>query len=405
MERHDMGHGDWPGTADAVVIGGGVVGAATAFALARDGLRVVVVERKSALGALTTAASAASFRAQFTDAANIALMRESIAVFERFAEVAGLPGYDLGLRQQGYLFASDREADVEALRERVARQRDLGLDDVEFLAGDEVRRRFPYLNPAVRGAAFRARDGWLDAGRLTAGFARASGARFLLDTEVVEIAVAGGRAIGVATSRGQISAPVVVVAAGPYSAAVAATADVALPLAPVRRHRLIVAPRPAIPPDAPMTIDATTGAHWRPQALEGGTGALVAWSQDEPPGPPVDPVPPDPAYPAIALTAIIHLSPFWADLIPTLGPADLRLSAGQYTVSPDHNALIGPVEAVAGLYVNTGYSGHGVMASPGGARLLADLIAGCRADVDNPFSPRRFKDGLPAATEGERMVL
>ncbi|HEX5506591.1 MAG TPA: FAD-dependent oxidoreductase [Thermomicrobiales bacterium] len=405
MDRLDARHEPWPDTADAVVIGGGVVGAATAFSLARAGLRAVVVERKAALGALTTAASAASFRAQFTDAANIALMRESIAVFEHFAEVTGLPGYDLGIRQNGYLFASDREDDVAALRARVARQRDLGLADVEFLDGDEVRRRCPYLDPVVRGAAFRARDGWLDAGRLTHGFARASGARFLLETEVTTIVVAGGRVGGVVTSRGRIGAPVVVVAAGPYSGVVAATAGVDLPLAPVRRHRLIVAPRPAIPPDAPMTIDATTGAHWRPQLMDGGVGALVAWSQDEAPTPPRDPVPPDPAYPAVALAGIVRLSPFWADVIPTLGPADLRLSAGQYTVSPDHNALIGPVEAVAGLYVNAGYSGHGVMASPGGARLLADLVAGRRADADNPFSPQRFKDGLPAATEGERMVL
>ena len=111
--------GDWPATADVVVVGGGIVGAATAFYAARAGLSVVLVERRTALGALTTAASAASFRAQFTDAANIALMRESIAVFERFGEVIGDPACDIRLRQGGYLFVSDRAEDIAALRARV----------------------------------------------------------------------------------------------------------------------------------------------------------------------------------------------------------------------------------------------------------------------------------------------
>ena len=219
---------------------------------------------------------------------------------------------------------------------------------------------------------------------------------------MLRIDAARGRVRGVATAGGTIAADAVVVAAGPFSGRVAATAGVELPVTPLRRHKLEIAPRPAIPLAGPMTIDAVTGAHWRP---DGAGGALAAWSQPEEPAPPLDPVPPDPAFPALVLAGIARLSPFWTALAPRLRPADLRLAAGQYTVTPDHNPLIGPVAAVEGLFVNTGYSGHGVMASPGGARLLADLLTGRCDDRDNPYSPQRFAAGFPQKTEGERMVL
>src|SRR5438105_1801755 len=93
-----------PRTADLVMIGGGIVGAATAFFASRAGLRTVVLERRPALCTLTTPASTGAFRAQFDNPEEIALVRESIALFEQFAEVTSLPGYDLDLRQQGYLW-------------------------------------------------------------------------------------------------------------------------------------------------------------------------------------------------------------------------------------------------------------------------------------------------------------
>src|SRR5437588_11001307 len=95
---------DLPPSADLVIIGGGIVGAATAFFAARAGLRAVVLEARPALCSLTTPASTGAFRAQFDNPEEIALVREGIALFERFAEVAGLPGYEIGLCQQGYLW-------------------------------------------------------------------------------------------------------------------------------------------------------------------------------------------------------------------------------------------------------------------------------------------------------------
>src|ERR687884_544827 len=104
MARPAVGYStELPATADVVVIGGGIVGAATTFFATRAGLRVVLLEKRRALCTLTTPVSTGAFRLQFDNPEEIALVRESVDLFEHFAEVAELPGYDIGVRQQGYL--------------------------------------------------------------------------------------------------------------------------------------------------------------------------------------------------------------------------------------------------------------------------------------------------------------
>src|SRR5918997_5845624 len=93
-----------PATADLVVVGGGVIGCATAFFAARAGLRAVVIERRPALGTLTTPASTGAFRLQFDNAEEIEIVREGVALFDAFGERTGLAGWDVDLRHGGYLF-------------------------------------------------------------------------------------------------------------------------------------------------------------------------------------------------------------------------------------------------------------------------------------------------------------
>src|SRR4026207_408704 len=131
-----------PPTADVVVVGGGVVGGATAFFSARAGLRTVVLERHAALGTLTTPVSTGAFRLQFDNPEEIDIVREGVELFDAFAERTGLEGWDLGLRHGGYLFCSLTDATVERARRLVARQREWGLTDVELLSGDEARGRW-----------------------------------------------------------------------------------------------------------------------------------------------------------------------------------------------------------------------------------------------------------------------
>src|SRR5215210_2271027 len=88
-----------PASAELVVIGGGIAGAATAFFAARAGLDVVLLEKRPALCTLTTPASTGAFRLQFDNPQETTLVRESVAFFEAFAEVTDLEGYDLNLRR------------------------------------------------------------------------------------------------------------------------------------------------------------------------------------------------------------------------------------------------------------------------------------------------------------------
>ena len=203
-----------PPTADLVVVGAGVVGCATAFRAVRAGLRTVVLDARPRPATLTTAAATGAYRLQFDNAEELALVRESVELYEDFASQAGLPGYDIGLRAQGYLFCARDEPAVARQRELVARQRAFGLDDVELLDGDEVRRRFPYVGPSVRGARFRAGDGFIDQVRLAWGYALAASggpgvdrlagsaeATFVLGQRAVGLRSVGGRIVAVETER------------------------------------------------------------------------------------------------------------------------------------------------------------------------------------------------------------
>ena len=133
----------FPKTADVVVIGGGIVGVATAFWLSRAGLDTVLVEMRDGLSTLTTPESIESFRAQFTEPAMSALAQESINVFENFADVIGIPGYDIDLHHQGYLFVTEDPDMVDEVETAVKKHHELGVTDSEFLTGDEARKRFP----------------------------------------------------------------------------------------------------------------------------------------------------------------------------------------------------------------------------------------------------------------------
>ena len=396
-----------PATADVAIIGGGVIGCASAFFAARAGLRVVVLERRAALGTLTTPASTGAFRLQFDNPEEIAMVREGVELFDAFAERTGLEGWDLGVRHAGYLFCSLTDATVERSRRLVERQRGWGLTDVELLSGEEARDRWPWLSPEVRGARYRAGDGWLDVKRLTAGFATAAsaaeripdavaggGATFVTHAGVTCIGVRDGRVRGLTTTRGDIAADRVVIAAGPFLAHVAALAGVELELRPTRRQKLVMPELSMVPPDAPMTIDEETAAHWRPAMR----GCLALFTDPEaPPSEPHDPVPVDHAW-AFGLLdptsdhALARVAPFWRDAWAG-GASSVHwfLQAGQYEVTPDRRPYLGPV-GPEGLFVNGGYSGHGIMAGVAGSRMVTDLLTGSADATSNPLRPDRPMD-------------
>lgn len=378
-----------PTGAELVIVGAGVVGASTAFWASRAGLRPVVLEARPAAASLTTPASTGAFRLQFDNREEMELVRESVDLILNFTEVTGEDAGPLAIRQPGYLWATTSDDGAEAQRRLVSLQHSWGQTDIELLDGGEARRRFPYLSGDVVQARYRADDGFIDPRALTLGLLAASKAPLHTSCRVssVEALAAGG--FRLETSQGSIRADQVVNAAGPFSGKLAEMVGVELPLVVKPRHKIVVPDLARVPADAPMTIDDDTGVHWRPAY----SGAFLLDASPVGPGrEPTEDVPPDsgmvfavldPSQPESAA----RISPFWGEAW-RRGELRWMVHSGQYMLTPDHRPLIGETP-VKGFWVNTGYSGHGIMCSPAAGRILADLITARIGD--SPFSlDRRF---------------
>lgn len=374
-------------TFDLVIIGGGILGSAAAFFAARAGLRTALVEHRTTLAAHTTAKAVSCYRKQWDEPDFLYLMKNSISVYENFGAVTGLGAFDIGMHQQGWLFASATAEGAARLQAWWHGQRALGVDDSEYLDGIEARKRFPFLSAGVTGATFRARDGWISPYEAASGFVRAaelSGrGSLLLETRVTRIVSDGDSVTGVETTRGTLFAPRVAVCAGPHSAQLAAMCGVNLPITLVRRQRAFVVTRSA-PPGAPMVADDDTGAYWRPET----GGAFLGWAQEEPAQPPLDEVASDADFAAVALDACARLTPFWNEVAGSLHKNDVSVAAGQYSITPDSKPLIGE-SPVSGFYVLTGDNGFGIESAPQAARHLIQLMTGELSPQQNPFRPDR----------------
>lgn len=374
-----------PASAEVVIIGGGVLGAATALYAAKAGLAPVLVERRPALCTLTTAASTGAFRLQFDNAEEIEVVRESVEVFVNFAEVTGQRVYDPAVRHRGYLWVTLDEERARRQRQLVEQQHGWGLTDVEVLVAGELQSRFPYVCPDAVQARWRAGDGFVDPKALTMGMVAGAGCPVVADCGVVGFDVDGSGISAVRTERGVISTRAAVIACGPFSRAVAASAGVDLPLTMVARQKIVFPDLPDVPPDAPMTIDDDTGAHWRP-FLRG--AALLFTDPQTVAGPPLDHVPVDDRNVFRVLhpesdVSVARVAPFWRAVWERNSDVWM-VQTGQYTMSPDKRPLVGSTE-VPGLFVNSGDSGHGVMSGPALGRRLVDVLAGALEPAANPF--------------------
>jgi len=380
----------WPASTDAVVIGGGMVGVATAFWLSRAGLNTVLLEMRSDLGSLTSAQSIESFRAQFTEPAMAELAQDSIRILENFADIIGIPDYDISLRHTGYLFVTDNSDLVGGLQAAVVKHHELGVTDSEFLAAAEIRARFPYISDQAVAATFRQRDGQFSTHAVIRGLAKSSAARFLLNTRAIGIRQDAHGVCAVETQHGVIATRLVVNAAGPFAGVVGRMLGLDLALQPMRRQKVYITPKPQIPQDAPLVIDVARDVYWRPET----GGAFIAWvDPDDRVREPSEHLPTDWDYPAIVLDKLIQLTPFWEVICDKLKRGDVMLSAGQYVYTPDDQPLIGPLPEVPGFYLNCGYWA-GVMLGPAAGARVTDLATGKLAPQENPLRPTRYAEGI-----------
>ena len=363
------------------------MGASTAYHLTRNGVRdVVLLEREPMLGMGSTGRNAGGVRHQFSSEANVRLSIESIGSFERFAADVG---YEIDFYQDGYLFLLSSDKDLTDFRRNVEMQRRLGVD-VDMLTPDEAQRLAPGLRvDGVVGATFCARDGIADPNGVTMGFAKAAqaaGAEICRDTEVTSIRTDSARVTGVETSRGTITTPTIVNAAGPYARDAGRMAGLDIPVFPHRRHIFITEPTttsPIVPASRIMVIDFETTFYFHRE----GAGILFGMS---------DPNEPSSYNTTVSWEFLEEVTRTAVKRLPALADASIAHAwAGLYEMTPDAMPIIGPARAVEGFYIIGGFSGHGFQHSPAAGRILAEMIAtGDARDFDTtPFSFDRFSRG------------
>jgi len=381
-------------TAEVVVIGGGVEGLSTAWALTRRGVHDVLVLERATLASGGTGKSSGIVRCHYGIRSLAAMAWHALPVLDGSA---GLLDEDTGFRGTGYLVGVG-EANVEALAANVAMHRELGIE-VELVDHGEARRLWPLADLSdVAAFAYEPRGGYGD-GHLTAqayaAAARRGGVRIRQQCPVAGIEVAGGepgggRVTGVRTVAGElIGAGQVVVAAGPWSPALVGPVGIELPIRAQRAQILLVDPGGPVG-EVPVFSDLVSLQYVR---LEGSRSLLVGDSDHSAP----EWADPDRYSERADDDYLVGAVEKFGARFPGLESPRLSSSyAGCYDVTPDYNPVLSgcPVD---GLWLCAGFSGHGYKISPAVGDLMADLICfgtSKRPDVDqDDFRWDRFATG------------
>lgn len=386
---------------DVVIVGGGVMGCATAFHLMRlePSLSVVVVEKDSTYEFASTLRSDGNVRIQFNLEENILISRYAMEVLETFADnfTVGEMRPDPAARHQGNLFMVDRATEASA-REGMGRQRQLGCD-VDWLSAAQVAESYPpYRSEGLVGGTLGWRDGSVDPAAVLRGYrakAEELDAAFV-EATVTRLLAEGGTVAGVELASGErLDAPVVINAAGAWAAGLAATIGVDLPIDPVMRTVHTVAADLDWHGSLP-SIFLPSGVYVLP---EHENTFLIAWSL------PSDPIGFDFTFSRHRFDEVI-----WPELVAHLPAFDrLRVTGGWtglYAVNTlDGNAILGEWPELAGLYLANGFSGHGFQQCHAVGRYLAELI------TDHPLSldlarlgPGRIMEGRPLREHAGRLI-
>ncbi len=352
---------------------------------ARGETDIVILERRSLLGAGATQKSAGGVRAQFTTAPNVRLSRYSQDFYRRRFASEINPHFKYV--QNGYLFFARNEEKLKALDNALELQRKQGVEAVRRLNPDEILELVPGLNvKEILGGNYSPEDGFVDPGDIVYGLEtslRAFGVDIFTDTEVTAVESLGDLKHRVVTGQGTILAEKVLFAVGAWSGEFMAKCGVQVPVEPYRRNLYITAPLPWFPKTAPFTFDTVTGAHFRP---ESGGIIMLKINPDECPSFNEEP----------DWDWLEKIIPDFLHIMPQLSDAEvIDAWAGLYAVSPDHSAILGPIPGPDGRFIATGFSGHGLMHAPAvGCSLAEYILDGKTSTLDvSAYGLNRFKTG------------
>jgi sarcosine oxidase subunit beta len=375
-----------------LVVGGGLEGLSIAWSLAQRGETDILVAERGSLCSGMTGKSSAVVRCHYGNPSLAAMAWYGVQVFESAAE---LLGDDIGFRQCGYVVGVG-EADVDALKANVTMQQDVGVA-VDFLGHDAVAELWPGANLDDFAAfAYEPRGGRGEAyntGMAFAAAARALGVQIRQYTPVASLlAHDDGPVYGAVLGDGsEIHAGTVVLATGPWAPALGGTVGVNIPVR-TQRAQLVLVDQGEPMPQVPVLSDLV-GLQY---ICREPNGDLLVGNSDHSNPQFVDPD----DYPNRADDEAIET------VVAKLGhrlPAmpDPRISSsysGGYDVTPDYNPIIGPSPR-DGLFLATGFSGHGFKISPAVGRLVADLLVDGTTDLPDvtaaDFRYSRFAEGDP----------
>jgi D-hydroxyproline dehydrogenase subunit beta len=380
---------------DVIVVGAGIVGTACARELAVRGARVTLVDRGEVSGGTTGLGEGNVLASDKDEGPELDLTIAGLALYDELDERLG---DEAQIRRKG-AFIVHPEADAWAAEPaRVARLRAAGVV-CELVAAEAVRAREPLLTGPLHGASFFPGDLQCAPRAITLALAReaaAAGAEVRTGTTVEAVAVDRARRVrGVRLAGGaRIAAPSVVLAAGAWSAALAATAGLELPVAPrwgqlvrlaaphdgvasrVVRHKIVDGSylRSVASTDAALQVTTVIETTWEGDVLVGSSRARRGFDTAV-----------DPAVSAAMIDRAARLMPRLRELPVAAAWSGLR------PWLPDHRPAIGPSARAPGLWVATGHEGAGIALGPVTGRLVAQALCGERPGVRlAPFHPDRF---------------
>ena len=354
-----------PESADAVVVGGGTIGAWCAYFLKRSGLDRVVLVEKDQLGQGASSRAAGIVRSQGGTRWAVELAEWSRTFYRSQHDEIGI---DSGFTQQGYFLPCFTPDDLVAAEARMQMQRAAGLD-VRWLDPDEADRVNPTMAPGMTlGGTYFDGDGYITPPRNVLAYAVAmaqAGVDVHEHTAFTGLATDSGTVTGVETSAGPIATDRVVLTGGPKLRAVGALAGIRIPVGGVRHQVAVTEPHPDFEPSRlPMVFDLVAGLYWRAEER----GLLFGMSNpDEPEGKATE----------IDLPYLDRMRGRLAELVPVTEKLALRRAwAATIDFTPDHLPILGPgitADGPIGGVTVAAPGGHGMMWGPGVARAAADL--------------------------------
>lgn len=368
---------------DVIVVGGGIIGCSVAYHLLRreSSLRVLVLERETMVGMGSTSKATGGIRHQFSTEENIRLTQLSLPTYLRFEEETG---YSVFFRRHGYLFVTGNEDTMGKLRAGVALQHRFGVPS-RVLRPDEVAQFIPGIRTDdLVGGTFCDQDGSAEPAAAVQGFAsraRAMGAEFRFQQDVTGITRIGDRVTGVETRGGHVESDVVVIAAGPDGAQLAAMGGIQVPAETFRRQVNVAEPISELDAEMPLLTDADSGFNMHRTGhgdlLLGGT------DRDTRPGFGLD----------VNWDGIERVLIAGTHRVPSLLEARIRKTyVGLRSLTPDLHPILGRVQGVGGLILACGDNGKGFMHAPAiGLLLSEEIIDGEARSLDlTPLRLERF---------------